>query len=199
MPVPAPRSRRHATPATRRAQILHAAQRCIAEKGYHAATMDDIVRAAGLSKGSLYWHFGSKEEVFLALFDAIVEEVFAAWEQEAAATANTLDLIQRQGDIVIERLSSQRKLLRAWAEFFNHPAGRARLAAVYRRTRNTLNRLVRRGISRGELRKLPAPAVSAAITALGEGLVVQAVVDPEFAAWKHWPVMRDIMRRGLAA
>ena len=38
--------------------------------------MDDLVRASGLSKGSLYWHFHSKEEVFTALFDSFVAELY---------------------------------------------------------------------------------------------------------------------------
>jgi AcrR family transcriptional regulator len=43
--------------------------------------MDDLVRTSGLSKGTLYWHFSSKEEVFLALFDRFVEEFFDVWSR----------------------------------------------------------------------------------------------------------------------
>ena len=78
MEAPRPRTRRPAE--ERRAQILEAALQCFASKGFHTATMDDLVRASGLSKGSLYWHFESKEQVFLALFDAFAESGFAEWE-----------------------------------------------------------------------------------------------------------------------
>ena len=44
--------------------ILEAASRCFAEKGYAACSMDNIAQAAGLSKGGLYAHFKSKEELF---------------------------------------------------------------------------------------------------------------------------------------
>ena len=76
--------RRHAPRAVRRAQILDAAQRCFARCGYHRATMDDLADAAGLSKGSLYWHFHSKEQLLLALFDRTMERILGAMRPERA-------------------------------------------------------------------------------------------------------------------
>ncbi len=61
-----PGSDRRRPAEVRRAQILDAAQRCFGAKGYHAATMDDLVRASGLSKGSLYWHFRSRSSMVAA-------------------------------------------------------------------------------------------------------------------------------------
>jgi AcrR family transcriptional regulator len=51
-------------------RILHRAMRIFLEKGYHGASIDDITKAAGLTKGALYWHFGSKED----LLKTIVKE-----------------------------------------------------------------------------------------------------------------------------
>ena len=44
-------------------QILCHATRLFVEKGYHGTSIDDITRAAGLTKGALYWHFRSKENL----------------------------------------------------------------------------------------------------------------------------------------
>lgn len=52
-----------------RARILDAALGVFAGKGYHRATVDDIVRASRTSKGAVYHHFPNKEAVFLALVD----------------------------------------------------------------------------------------------------------------------------------
>ena len=49
--------------------ILDAAYQLFAEKGYAQATIDDIIRACGVSKGALYHHFASKEELFKALLE----------------------------------------------------------------------------------------------------------------------------------
>jgi len=56
------------TPATRD-KILQAALQVFAEKGYHRALVDDIVRASHTSKGAVYHHFPNKEALFLALVD----------------------------------------------------------------------------------------------------------------------------------
>jgi AcrR family transcriptional regulator len=44
-------------------RILHQAMRIFLEKGYHGTSIDDITRAAKLTKGALYWHFRSKEDL----------------------------------------------------------------------------------------------------------------------------------------
>jgi AcrR family transcriptional regulator len=68
-------------PATRD-RILQAALEVFAEKGYHRALVDDIVRASRTSKGAVYHHFPNKEALFLALVDE-----FAGRLAEAVATA----------------------------------------------------------------------------------------------------------------
>ena len=67
--------------AGRKRQILDAAAAVFARRGYHGARMDDIVGETGLSKGSLYWHFSSKEQLAVAL----VHRELAA--EEAAMSA----------------------------------------------------------------------------------------------------------------
>ena len=50
-----------------REKILEAALTVFAQKGYHRAIVDDIVRLSGTSKGAVYHHFPNKEALFLAL------------------------------------------------------------------------------------------------------------------------------------
>jgi AcrR family transcriptional regulator len=54
----------------RRTDILAAAKKVFARKGYHATTIADIAKAAKLSYGSIYWYFDSKEALFHALVEA---------------------------------------------------------------------------------------------------------------------------------
>ncbi|MBP7002572.1 TetR/AcrR family transcriptional regulator [Amaricoccus sp.] len=65
--------------AARRGQILDAAWTCFQRQGLHATTMDDIIRASGLSAGAVYSYFPSKEELIFAAvttsLGAIGEEV----------------------------------------------------------------------------------------------------------------------------
>jgi AcrR family transcriptional regulator len=54
----------------RRDDILAAAKEVFAERGYHATTMADVATAAGMSYGSVYWYFDSKDALFHALMDS---------------------------------------------------------------------------------------------------------------------------------
>jgi AcrR family transcriptional regulator len=54
----------------RRDEILSAAKRVFARAGYHATTIADVAEAAGISYGSVYWYFESKDALFHALMDS---------------------------------------------------------------------------------------------------------------------------------
>lgn len=189
---------RRRSPEVRRAQILDAALHCFGAKGYHAATMDDLVSASGLSKGSLYWHFDSKEEVFLALFERYTEEVFAAWGQAGAAAAGVLAAIRGGAELLLRRVGSESALLGAWAEFLSHPGARQRYAEVLRASRDQLAALLREGVARGEVRDLPVDGIAAALVSSMEGMLLQVMVDPGFEAERHWEVLWDGLLGGYA-
>ena len=56
-----------------RAALLDAAAKAFASHGYAGASVDRIAREAGLSKGTFYWHFDSKEELFLGLIEERID------------------------------------------------------------------------------------------------------------------------------
>jgi AcrR family transcriptional regulator len=63
-----------------RQRLLDAAADIFSQRGYHAATVDEIAEAAGFSKGAVYSNFASKEELFLALLDQHFEREIQSWE-----------------------------------------------------------------------------------------------------------------------
>ena len=67
--APPPRPPRRADAARNRERVLAAAQRLIDERGVDAVTMDDVARAAGVGKGTLYRGFGDKSGLAMALLD----------------------------------------------------------------------------------------------------------------------------------
>lgn len=73
-----------------RADLLSAAERLIAERGYEAASVADIAAAAGYTKGALYAHFASKEALFLELAGTRR----AAAEPRDRTAADPVDLIE---------------------------------------------------------------------------------------------------------
>src|SRR6476620_12318205 len=62
--------------AARRGQILQAAWKCFARKGFHATSMADVIGEAGLSAGAVYLYFRSKDDIIVA----VARQVFAGIE-----------------------------------------------------------------------------------------------------------------------
>ncbi|HEY6686682.1 MAG TPA: TetR/AcrR family transcriptional regulator [Propionibacteriaceae bacterium] len=77
----------------RRIQLLDAASEVFASKGYHAAAMDEIADAAGVSKPVLYQHFPSKLDLYLALLDQSCERLAEVVEEALASTEDNADRV----------------------------------------------------------------------------------------------------------
>lgn len=60
-----------------RTRLVHASLEVFVEKGIDGVTVDDLVTAAGFTRGAFYSNFSSKEEVFTALFDEVTAELIA--------------------------------------------------------------------------------------------------------------------------
>lgn len=64
-----------ATKAARRAQIIEAAINCFLERGYINTSMSDIIKASGLSSGSIYSHFSGKEDILISAINERLNSV----------------------------------------------------------------------------------------------------------------------------
>lgn len=84
-----------ATKAARRAQIIEAAVSCFLEHGYTNTSMSDIIKASGLSSGSIYSHFTGKEDILVSAINERLENVknlYAALP-EGAGPQDILEII----------------------------------------------------------------------------------------------------------
>lgn len=99
----------------RREDVIRAAAELIGERGFDGTSMRDIARAVGMLPGSLYYHFASKEELFLALhehavaryhaaLDAALDGVRDPWDRlEAAVRAHLRELLGSRNLLAIVR------------------------------------------------------------------------------------------------
>ncbi|WP_303961962.1 TetR/AcrR family transcriptional regulator [Rothia mucilaginosa] len=84
-----------ATKAARRAQIIEAAISCFLEKGYTNTSMSDIIKASGLSSGSIYSHFSGKEDILITAINERLNNVKELYETlpEGAGPQDILETI----------------------------------------------------------------------------------------------------------
>lgn len=84
-----------ATKAARRAQIIEAAVSCFLEKGYTNTSMSDIIKASGLSSGSIYSHFSGKEDILITAINERLDNVKELYETlpEGAGPQDILETI----------------------------------------------------------------------------------------------------------
>jgi len=115
-----------------RDEILSAALRVFARRGYGEATMDAIAAAAGYSKGALYWHFSGKQELLLTLLDERIDKpmrerfaVLASAPPERDMTVEATQAFGRQIDEEREALLLEREY---WSLAIRDPELRARYA-----------------------------------------------------------------------
>ena len=101
--------------AVRAEQLLDLAERLFAERGFHAASMDELARRAGVSKPVIYDHFGSKEQLFATCVrrtgEALADRVAKAVSEESDPRARL-----RAGSIAYFRFLQEQ--FEAWAVLF---------------------------------------------------------------------------------
>lgn len=166
----------HATEEARRIQILEAAKRCFARKGYHETKVDDIVREAGLSKGALYWYFKSKEELLDALCDSFVKETQEDFLKGSAV--KTLDpdyLICDLGAMLMERMLNDPEHRLIWMEHWSMASrdakGRKKVSEVHQGWLDILVPLIKKNIKEGKLKPVDPRHLAMGLMSLFDGIL----------------------------
>lgn len=185
-----------------REQILHAALTCFAQKGYHQTTMDDIVAESGASKGSLYWHFNGKQELFIALvewfFSEMNEEIMHAWTEEMSAS----DKIKSMMMVALE--SSQQIIpffnvfLDFWAQTSEDEQLRQLFDEMISDYQTRIGQIIEEGMASGEFRPVDAPKLSLAIFGLVDALFLyEALLGEKIDARNSAEIALDTILAGL--
>ncbi len=144
----------HSDSATRQ-QLLHAALKCFAEKGYAATSVQEIVDAAEVSKPVLYYYFSDKEAIFEAVLQAANEERYRLM-QAAAEKGNTVaEKLELVLAAIFEYSLRNRELMRltfatAFAFSPEFP-GQRKCCEKGRRNFEFVRSLIERGQACGEL------------------------------------------------
>ncbi len=165
----------------RKNEILDAALEVFSEMGLGDASVDDVVKRSGLSKGTLYWYFKSKDRLIGALmkrfFTQELEKV-RVLQQGPGTVRERLLRYSREVATVVKRMP-RALTLEFYAVAVRQKWVRNFLGELYVRYCAELAAVLREGIERGEFRKVNVEQTAAAITGLCEGLILLWALEPK--------------------
>jgi AcrR family transcriptional regulator len=167
----------------RRRQIMEAALACFVRKGYHKTTMDDIVAECGLSKGTLYWYFENKDDLFVSLIKSYFFDVRqgtdAVLQQYPTASGKLRGLAQA----FVEFFKVGGEYFSVLFEFWLQSALRDELnqfmSTALSQYRRIVAGVIAEGIQSGEFKAVNADQVALAAMAAFDGLSFYAMLIPD--------------------
>jgi AcrR family transcriptional regulator len=171
-----------------RANILNAAQSLFAQNGYDATGVADICQAAGVSKGSFYYHFPSKQALFLELLDEwlsgldvqlnLLRQVDQSAPDTLIAMTSVLPLVfQSAGDHL-------HIFLEFWIQASRDTTIWEATIAPYHHYQTLFASLIEEGITEGSLEPVDAQLTAQVIVSFAVGLLLQGLLDPQGADWE---------------
>ncbi len=188
----------------RKDQIMNAAEEVFTRKGFDEARMDDIAEETGLSKGTLYLYFKSKDDLITAILDRIFQREFKAFENLDLSTLSASEAVWLFTDTVIRDIQLILRLMPIAYEFlalaFRNKVVQTALKLYVNRYMDIFIPIIERGIESGEFRQVDPKEVGIAGGAIMEGTILlwvydNSLVDPE----KHIRSGMKLLLEGLQA
>jgi AcrR family transcriptional regulator len=167
--------------------ILEAASQLFSQSGYDAAGVAEICKAAGISKGAFYYHFPSKQAVFLALLDQWLENLDLSFSPLRLSSGGVADSILQMARMAAQILPNAQDqitlLLEFWLQARRDPVIWQAAIAPYRRYQAYFTDFFAEGIARGEFQDVDPSQAARGLVSLAIGLMMQVLFDPQGVDW----------------
>jgi TetR/AcrR family fatty acid metabolism transcriptional regulator len=168
----------------REAAFKQAALKVFSSKGYHKTTMSEVAMEAGFGKGTLYWYWNSKEELYFALVEESHKEFMALVKEAAEKHGNALEKLLWLGNEVTELHYRHRDYTKlSWktraeeAEAFS-PEYVERLHRNSGEIKEKLEEIISQGTEEGLLPPMDPYYLACMLLGLMEGMEIQWLEDP---------------------
>jgi TetR/AcrR family transcriptional regulator, acrAB operon repressor len=191
--------------AMTRESLLVAARSVFSRQGYSNTTLEQVAQEAGVTRGAIYWHFGSKVELYLALLDQYSTYSSDIVQAAALQGGGLVDIFRRIFIRLCEAVETD-KALREVMELslFKTERTPELLAALQARLKNDqallngIAEVVRRGMQSGELRADLEPLdIARAFLAFQNGVIYMWLQNPySFSLREIAPAMAEIFLNG---
>ena len=165
----------------RKDQIMNAAEEVFSQKGFSDARMDDIAEGTGLSKGTLYLYYKSKDDLIIAILDRIFQREFKTFEKLDLTNTSATDAIWTFTETTSKDVKMMMRLLPITYEFmglaFRNKFVQKAFKTYLNHYLDILIPIIQHGIDTGEFRPADAKEVAIAMGAILEGTLLLWVYD----------------------
>jgi AcrR family transcriptional regulator len=187
-----------------RERILAAALQTFMEHGYNHTTMDQIAAASGTSKGTLYWHFRSKEELFSSAIEryfeqALGEEAVAPLVAYPTAAARLRAITERMMAIMEDSTGLFNLFLEFWASSENREKASRLWLDLLITAKDLVTGVINEGIASGEFRAVDVEHVTWSLMAAYDGLAAYGMLKPDLDLMRCHTALVEVLLRGLEA
>jgi AcrR family transcriptional regulator len=184
-----------------RQKILQAAFEAFAENGFERTTMDDIVRRSGLSKGTIYWHFKNKNDLFVAIMHMVFEDMarqLAYLVSEDRLAAERIRAFFHEAAMFLEKNKNLIGLLiNAFFQSYQSEEPRQVMLKYYEQYIQTIAQIIQQGIDRGEFRAVDPRMAAIALMAGGDGVALYSLLDPSWTFEDALNALVDLTLHGM--
>jgi TetR/AcrR family fatty acid metabolism transcriptional regulator len=169
----------------REAAFKQAALKVFSSKGYHKTTMSEVAMEAGFGKGTLYWYWNSKEELYFSLVEESHSEFMALVRETAERDGNALEKLLWLGNEVTELHYRHRDYTKLSWKMRAEEAEAFSLEYVERLHCNSgeikekLAEIISQGIEEGLLPPLDPYYLACMLLGLMEGMEIQWLEEPD--------------------
>lgn len=157
----------------RKETILNAALNCFTEYGYHKASMDMIAETAEITKRGLYYHFKSKDDLFIELFRFRGEKYFKILSENPFAGSGSEQRLRHFIEQGVKVLEKDDLFMRFLVEFISiavrNPKVRKVVTGHYRESIQTIKQLLDEGVASGDFKAHPTEKMARTLYFSGLG------------------------------
>jgi AcrR family transcriptional regulator len=175
-------SKREQQRQERRLQILQAALAVFSERGFHASNVSDVAAAAGVSQGTIYWYFESKEDLLtaavLSYFEEFGHDALACLEGPQTSAGKLRALGRCMAKLAGEAEGLFTLFLEYWASSARREETGRLWAGILTEYKDVIVAIIEEGVQRGEFRPVEAGPLVWAMMAAYDGLAAYMMLMP---------------------
>jgi len=176
----------------RTSEILEAARKVFAKKGFHDATVDDIANAAGVAKGTVYLYYRSKQEVYLAALKFGIAQMYSALVEEVRRVSTTEEKLRALIAAKLAYFEENRDFFKIYyfelGKIPTHPGTiDSEFKSLYLDQARLVESILKEGSRKKAIRNLRTDQAAFAISDLIRGVVTQRVLG-----WTKSKISQDV-------